>query len=55
MGFFKKDRKGGKITSGYVKGHGIKGMNEAMGGYSIFSSEKESGAPDKKKLPGRIK
>lgn len=55
MGFFKKDRKGGKMTSGWKKGGGVKGMNKAMGGYTIYSSEKESGAESQKNLPGRLK
>ena len=43
MGFFKKERKGGK-TGSYKKGGGIKGMDKAMGGYSLYSHMKEDGA-----------
>ena len=46
MGFFKKDRKGGKCGS-YKKGGGIKGKDKAMGGYSLFSHMKEDGANTK--------
>lgn len=43
MGFFKKERKGGKCGH-YAKGGGIKGKEKAMGGYSLYSHMKESGA-----------
>jgi len=43
MGFFKKSRGGGKCGD-YKKGGGIKGMEMSMGGYSLFSHEKESGS-----------
>lgn len=55
MGFFKKNRKGGKISEGFVKGKGIKGMDKSIGGYTFYSSEKQDGAPKDKKLPGRLK
>lgn len=57
MGFFKKDRKGGKCGH-YKSGGGIKGMEKAMGGYTLYSHEKESGAktePITKKAGNNLK
>ena len=44
MGFFKKDRKGGKCGGSYSKGGGIKGKDIKMGGYTLYSHMKEDGA-----------
>lgn len=46
MGFFKKERKGGKCGS-YKSGGGIKGKEKAMGGYSLYSHMKEDGGSSK--------
>lgn len=46
MGFFKKDRKGGK-TGSYKKGGGIKGKDKALGGYTLYSHMKEEGGSSK--------
>ena len=46
MGFFKKTRGGGKCGS-YKKGGGLKGMEKAMGGYSLYSHMKEDGGSSK--------
>ena len=47
MGFFKKERKGGKCGS-YAKGGGMKGTGMKAQGYSIFSSEKKDGGSSKR-------
>lgn len=47
MGFFKKSRPGGKTDPGVKKGGGIKGKEASLGGYSLYSHEKESGANTK--------
>ena len=46
MGFFKKERKGGKCGH-YAKGGGMKGTDMKMRGYTIFPGEKQDGGSSK--------